>query len=538
MKKIVFNTATKIICVVVAVIVVGVIVAFSFTCNKKFEWITTDDINKSVVLSMWIPTAGGLEPDDNDKVMEKVNQYLSSVLPNTTLTVKYEDSNSFGSVMTRMFAAEEKFDICFTSYGTNSYFDNAKDELFYPFSSEQLSEYAPAIWADTSDDLKQLYCVNGKYSAVINNQIKARQAGVSVDMTMLRKFVAEKTDKQSYTSVTDADLDAYISENLTSLDAMTDYLAYAKEQNGTKYKFTTSMIDMDGIMYYMGLDDFGNYKIPGAIPYNATSADDIVNQFESQSFKDLLSLTKSWYGKYIDVSVMSGGITSSTYSTLSMRCLSTYKPGVEQEEYVICGKDMKGIGFGDSFVTSTSCLTTMSAVSYTSENPIRALKFLNLLYSDKTLYNLLAYGREGTDYLVKERGADDTPTQIEVFSSAKYKINNSWAYGNQYLAYPTTKQNSNVWSECQNFTDNAQKSVAYGFIFDEAPVAIEISNCINVYGNYFMQLLNNTDPNVDNGADVDMRFYNDFISALKTAGSDKIIAELKTQFAAFLSGKE
>lgn len=297
------------------------------------------------------------------------------------------------------------------------------------------------------------------------------------------------------------------------------------------------MTDMEAMMYYMGFDDFGKYNVPGAIKVNASGADDIVNQFETEEFKQLLKTFKSWYGVYVDASVLSGGITASTYPTLSMRSLGTYKPGVEQEEFVICAKDMIAVGFGPKIITSTGSLTTMSAVSYTSANPIRALKFLNLLYTDQKLYNLLVFGREGTDYIVRERDEQGNPVQVEMFKTAKYRINNAWSFGNQFLAYPTVKQSKTVWQDTQAFNEDAEKSIAYGFIFNEKPVATQIANCINVYSSYFMQLINNTDPYTDNGSGVDKQFYDEFIAAMKAAGSDEIIAELKSQFRAFLAQK-
>ena len=508
------------------------------SCGSSREISFEDDPNKKVNLVMWVPTAGGLEPSDNDKVMALVNDYLETVMPNTTLTLKYEDTNGFGAVMTRMFGAEERFDICFTSYSTNSYFDNAKDESFVGFTQEQMQEFAPDIWESTPQNLWDMIKLEDKYYAVINNQTKARQAGLSLDTAMLRKYIANEQGLDSYTSVTDAQIKTYTQENFHSFADIEDYLAFAKQTNGSAYRFTTSMMDMQAMMYYMGFDDFGKYNVPGVIPVDATSADDIVNQFETEEFKQLIQTFKGWYGTYVDASILSGGVTTSTYPTLSMRGLGTYKPGVEQEEYTICNKDMTGVGFGEKFITSTSCLTTMSAVSYTSRNPVRALKFLNLLYTDKTLYNMLVYGREGTDYIVKEKDENNVPTQIEVFKTAKYKVNNAWAYGNQFLAYPTTKQEKTVWEDTETFNEEATYSVAYGFIFNEEPVAAEVANCINVYSAYYMQLINNTDPYTDNGSAKDKQFYEEFLKALKDAGSEKIIKELKTQFAAFLASKE
>ena len=496
-----------------------------------------DDPNKQVDLVMWVPTAGGLEPSDIEKVMKQANDYIAKVLPNTTITMKYGDTNGFSASMIRMFGANETFDICFTSYGVNSYFDNAKNATFVGFTKEQMLEYAPHIWSNTPEVLRDMICVDDKYYAVINNQTKARQAGVSLDTAMLRRYIASESSIDDYTTVTDEQVASYAREKFDSFDSLNRFLAFAKAQNGNAYRFTTSMTDMEAMMYYMGFDDFGKYNVPGAIPVDAKSADEIVNQFETEQFRQLLKTFKAWYGVYVDASVLSGGITSSTFPTLSMRSLGTYKPGVEQEEYVICSKDMTGVGFGPKIITSTGSLTTMSAVSYTSRNPVRALKFLDLLYTDKTLYNLLVYGREGTDYIVRDRDESGVPSQIEVFRTAKYKVNNSWAYGNQFLAYPTIKQSKTVWEDTAKFNEDAQVSIAYGFIFNEKPVATQVANCINVYNSYFMQLINNTDPYTDNGAGVDKQFYEEFLSAMKAAGSDAILTELKTQFRAFLAQK-
>ena len=48
-------------------------------CGKKEEVDFTDDPNEQVNLVMWVPTAGGLEPSDNDKVLGIINNYLANV---------------------------------------------------------------------------------------------------------------------------------------------------------------------------------------------------------------------------------------------------------------------------------------------------------------------------------------------------------------------------------------------------------------------------------------------------------------------------
>ena len=70
---------------IVTLLLVAVMTCFAFAgCKKKNKGVNfEDDPNEKVNLVMWVPTAGGLAPSDNDKVLSKVNEYLAGVLPNT-----------------------------------------------------------------------------------------------------------------------------------------------------------------------------------------------------------------------------------------------------------------------------------------------------------------------------------------------------------------------------------------------------------------------------------------------------------------------
>ena len=46
------------------------------SCGSSREISFEDDPNKKVNLVMWVPTAGGLEPSDNDKVMALVQMFV------------------------------------------------------------------------------------------------------------------------------------------------------------------------------------------------------------------------------------------------------------------------------------------------------------------------------------------------------------------------------------------------------------------------------------------------------------------------------
>lgn len=69
-----------------------------------------------------------------------------------------------------------------------------------------------------------------------------------------------------------------------------------------------------------------------------------------------------------------------------------------------------------------------------STEPEAAMKFLNLLYGNEELVNLLAYGIEGEHYVKTEDGKIAYPEGIDP-SISKYRGDQSYMYGNAMLTY-------------------------------------------------------------------------------------------------------
>ena len=71
---------------------------------------------------------------------------------------------------------------------------------------------------------------------------------------------------------------------------------------------------------------------------------------------------------------------------------------VEGKWKISYGYDITSIPTDDPFLSRAGVQTTMTAISRTSKNPVRALKLLELLHKDPYILNLLCYGLEGRDY--------------------------------------------------------------------------------------------------------------------------------------------
>ena len=72
-------------------------------------------------------------------------------------------------------------------------------------------------------------------------------------------------------------------------------------------------------------------------------------------------------------------------------------------------------------------------IPVTAKEPEAAMKFLNMMYTDERIVNLLNYGIENEDYIVDEDGRFSYPEGKDM-NSVGYYNGYTWLFGNQFLA--------------------------------------------------------------------------------------------------------
>ena len=115
-----------------------------------------------------------------------------------------------------------------------------------------------------------------------------------------------------------------------------------------------------------------------------------------------------------------------------------------------------------------------SGISSNSKDPEKAMILLNWIFKTKEANDLLNWGIEGRDYVVKDDGTLDFPEGVTT-ENANYHMDFGWALLNQYNSYVWTGNAPDIWDQYQAVRDSAQLSKAYGFFFDTAPVINEVS---------------------------------------------------------------
>lgn len=476
----------KLICLVLTLVI----------CLSLFTACSNQGKSKYVTLEYWFPISG-MPPAE----IKAVNEYINTITREkigVEVKLKTVEVNSYENQMAIKINAADEFDICFTAEWCNSYIQNARKGAYLAIE-DMLEEYAPNIYASVSQDLWDLATVNGHIYGVVNQQIQPRQGGVVVRKDMADAYGLDVS-------------------SVKTLEDLEPFLKFCQENSSAEQ--IVGVFDMSGLSAYFGWDDFGRYDLPGVIQ-NTDTGMKVYNQFESAEFQDLMAIGKRWYeAGYFGNDILTA---QPDYKTICVKFLSTYKPGVEEDEATAFGCEVVAIPLGTSVRYTSWDLSTLNAVSATSKHPKEALKFLDLLYSDPELFNTLIYGIEGRHY--NKTGEN----RVELAENSGYVIASGWEFGNQFNQWLMPNQPDDLWEQTKQINENATKSVAYGFVFDYADVRTEVANCRAVYEEYWMALLLGLFGEDSEEA------YHEFLDKLETAGAGKIIEEKQKQLNEWLT---
>ena len=99
--------------------------------------------------------------------------------------------------------------------------------------------------------------------------------------------------------------------------------------------------------------------------------------------------------------------------------------------------------------------------------------------------------------------------------NSEYYNNTNWELPNQFIAKIWEGDELNLWDRMQKFNDEADTSLAMGFVYDNSELANEYTALTNVYNEYQAQLeLGFVDPDV---------VIPEMMERLKAAGLEKYI---------------
>lgn len=182
--------------------------------------------------------------------------------------------------------------------------------------------------------------------------------------------------------------------------------------------------------------------------------------------------------------------------------------------------DARGHGARERRSAGTSA---MQAINANSNHPEKEMEFLNLLYTDPYLINLVNFGIKNVHY---KKTGDKVK---EAIPDSGYSFP-AFGIGNLMLTYLYPADPSDKWEKFKQFNDSATSAPLLGFHVDTTYIAKEIANLKNTQEAVYKPLFTGTlDPDTN---------LPRIIQKFKDNGLDKVMAEIQNQIDAWRASKK
>lgn len=361
----------------------------------------------------------GNQGPDNEKVFADANKILKE---KTGLTVdfKYIDQSQYDL----QFAASEKFDLILCPDWLG-FWTNVGKGAFQEITEDEFKENAPYIWENGKGQLDAAM-YDGKYFC-----IPAIENRVSEPILIARGDYMDK----------------YGIESLDTIDDIDEFLmAGAKDKSHNIVPFNVPGGQHWNI-HLLWAGDWG-WASPGTLSYslhyfyNLKKNDfKVFVAIDQPEEKEFSNTVKRWYDSGVFSKSVLSNPTSSEEAFKNGKSLLAITTGVANANVIyrdvqrIDGAENWDVRFYSAIgktLRKYNVMNTAVGISRTSENKANALKVLNAVYEDETLYKLLLHGVEGEHYKVDENG-------FERFADAQYEppslgiTNESFKFKTKYL---------------------------------------------------------------------------------------------------------
>lgn len=247
--------------------------------------------------------------------------------------------------------------------------------------------------------------------------------------------------------------------------------------------------------------------------------------YETEEYRSMYEMMRKWYEAgyvYKDSATTTDMGQTIVKSDAAFSFFSNSELGIESAKSAACGMDMTCVKIIDQPITTGSCTKFVWTVPSTAKESEAAMTFLNMMYTDARICNLMAWGIENVDYEV----VDGVAKYIEGNETPAYHTND-FVYGNQFLILPWEGMASDIREQSLAATRNCTLSAYLGFSCDTSSVTSELSAIINVISQFR--------PQVETGM-ADEAVYGEFLDKLKATGAELIRECYQEQLDAWIAG--
>lgn len=426
----------------------------------------SDDGEAPTKLIMTFIASGSVPSESNiHRVEDALNEILREKI-NCEIQLLIIQSATYKQQMTLMLSGDEQLDIMFAM---GSMIPSAVSGEQLRDLGPLLDEYGQGIKEALGESLLSCgYFGNTLYCLPVQTEGALGMGYYTMRKDIVDKYNINVDEIKSYEDLTE--VFQMVHDNEPDLTIV--------GPGSPGYSFMQYNCAWDKLADYFGvLDNYGQDDLT------------VVNLFETDNYKHYLKVMRDWYER----GFISADVTNSTESSgaqMKAGTLFAYananKPGIDAQEQQITGCEVVGAQVLDSITITNN--NGQWCIPENSANPEKAMQFLNLLYTDPDVINLVVYGIEGEDYVVHEDGRIGYPEGLDATTVGYSVASMLWAFGNQFNAHVWETNAPDLWEQTKAWSQTGLKSKAYGFVFDPTPVANEEAAVQNVYDQYRMSL--------------------------------------------------
>ena len=385
-------------------------------------------------------------PSDMQLVADEINK-ISEPEIGVRINIQAINAGDYATQVNLMFNSGESLDIV-QALTTNfsSWYSNGSLVSF----SDELEQYGQGIKEAVGEAYLKAGQVNGEQYGITTNRDLATGYGFNIRTDLLEKYEIDPAQIKSLDDM-EAAL-AKIHENEPSLVPLTINVEKANLFNNMK----------------AGVDPLGDYM--GVLMDMSSDELKVENLFETERYKEFVTRMYDWHDKGY---IQSDAATSSEVGPALMQSGGTFaisattKPGLATQVSNQTGYPITMVEVFPADTCTTTVQTLQYAIAHNCERVDKAVQFLNLLYTNSDVANLLAWGIEGKHYQVQEDGHIDFPDGVDATNSG-YNLNQGWLVGNQFLTYVWTGDDLDIWDQLKSFNEQYRCSLESGAMEPEA----------------------------------------------------------------------
>lgn len=472
---------------------------------------TWDDVVDIKILAMDAPQA--ITEDQKQRVLDGINEITEKEIK-VHVDMDFINMGSYAQQVSLIMSSQEKLDLLLTMPMDSASFQVLANNRQLTDMTGLLQEYGQPV-KNVVGDLIKGTTVQGKVYGV--PCYRSMSSGLSV---YISKAILDDLGLTEQ------------AQNIKSWSELTDL--YDTILANEKYANLTPVIPGPGPCL---ISKIGSYNAKASFTDSVTwdslgdaskliavvgDSDTVINNFESQEYKDMITLMEAWDAKgyiYKDALTDTSG-SDRMKNGQAISCIIDTEFGSELAAAPTYGDVIKISVV--QYPISTSTVTKFTwAIPQTSQEPEAAMTFLDMMYTDSRIANLLAWGVEGTDYEL----VDGIAKYVDGKDKESYH-SFDFAWGNQFLLHPWEGQPKDFRQQQEVDLTNVPLSKYLGFSLDMEPISNEISAVSVVINEYV--------PSIDCGFSNDA-VYNEFLTKLKANGCDKIVEEYQRQLDAWLA---